>query len=160
MHQFHLTHFAGSCVRVTIDLDQWAADNSFNSDRRLATGATHREEGHSTKDNLQRPVILIEFFFNETAVQFAYLPGFVWANYLMISPPTEMGKGPNRAAAVRDPGLAVAAFAGALEAIPGVGVVPFWLLVRDCFPRHAAAEDWTALMITTCPGPQKMSSES
>lgn len=27
-------------------------------------------------------------------MQFAYLPGLVWADYLMISPPTEMGKRP------------------------------------------------------------------
>jgi hypothetical protein len=111
-------------------------------------------------------------------MQFAYLPGFVWADYLMISPPTEMGKRPISTESVsfkrvklskqaacsrlRHRGISdvIGAFATlaprivwtmdigtalllfvilgwqrlllpglALEAVPGVGVVPFWLLI-------------------------------
>jgi hypothetical protein len=32
-HRAKAASFPGSSVRVTIDLDQWAADNSFNADR-------------------------------------------------------------------------------------------------------------------------------
>jgi hypothetical protein len=136
-------------------------------------------------------------------MQFAYLPGFVWADYLMISPPTEMGKRPtstesvsskrvkfskNRPAAafvIAGTSDVIGAFATLAPPIVwavdiGTALLLFvilgwqWLLLpgpwrpfralgrsilatgswRDCFPRQAA-EDWTALMIMTRPGPQK-----